>query len=155
MQTVDMIHQITQGATGITVPYASTEFKRFSFERPEGNEFGGDVKFDAQKLGTMIQDKTLDFIRLMGNYAEVSNTDVQVIQFPSSLSAEISGSDIDLQFDTTGTQDANGDDLSDIADASFIIMYRFMGGAAPAAPFPDCGQVDGQLPEDCASSSCL
>ena len=51
--------------------------------------------------------------------------------------------------------DANGDDLSDIADASFIIMYRFMGGAAPAAPFPDCGQVDGQLPEDCAASSCL
>ncbi|MBC8260951.1 MAG: hypothetical protein H8E43_03945, partial [Planctomycetia bacterium] len=51
--------------------------------------------------------------------------------------------------------DANGDELSDIADASFIIMYRFMGGAAPTAPFPDCGQVDGQLPEDCASSSCL
>jgi len=114
MQTVDMIHQITQGATGITVSNASTEFQRFGFERPEGNVFGGEIKFDAQKLGTMIQDKTLDFVKLMGNYSEVSNTDVKVLEFPSHLSAEIAGADIDLQFDTTGEQDANGIDLFDV-----------------------------------------
>lgn len=114
MQTVDMIHQITQGATGITVSNASTEFQRFGFERPEDNIFGGAIKFDAQKLGTMIQDKTLDFVKLMGNYAEVSNTDVKVLQFPSHLPAEIAGADIDLQFDTTEEQDVNGNDLFDV-----------------------------------------
>ncbi|OUU21800.1 MAG: hypothetical protein CBC13_08510, partial [Planctomycetia bacterium TMED53] len=51
--------------------------------------------------------------------------------------------------------DSNNDGFGDLADATFIIMYRFMEGAAPAAPFPDCGQVDGQTPEDCGDSSCL
>ncbi|MAJ29387.1 hypothetical protein CBD41_08280 [bacterium TMED181] len=50
--------------------------------------------------------------------------------------------------------DANADGLSDIADASFIFMYRFMNGSAPSAPFPDCGQVVDQTPEDCVSSGC-
>lgn len=114
MQTVDMIHQITQGATGITVSNASTEFQRFGFERPEDNIFGGEIKFDAQKLSSLIDNKTLDFVKLMGNYAEVSNTDVKVLQFPSHLPAEIAGADIDLQFDTTEEQDVNGNDLFDV-----------------------------------------
>lgn len=114
MQTVDMIHQIAQGATGITVSNSSKEFQRFGFDRPEGNIFGGEVKFDAQKLGAMIQNKTLDFVKLMGNYAEVSNTDVKVQKFPSNLPVGIAGADIDLQFDTTGEQDASGNDLFDV-----------------------------------------
>lgn len=114
MQTVDMIHQITQGATGVTVSSASKEFQRFGFDRPEGNLFGGEIKFDAQKLGTMIQDKTLDFVKLMGNYSEISNTDVKILQFPNSLPADIAGVDIALQFDPTGEQNANGRDLFDV-----------------------------------------
>ena len=114
MQTVDMIHQITQGATGIIVSNLSTEFQRFGFERPEDNIFGGDVKFDAQKLGTLIQDKTLDFVKLMGNYADVSNADVEILRFPSSLPATIAGADIALQFVPTEEQDANGNALFDV-----------------------------------------
>lgn len=114
MQTVDMIHQITQGATGVTVSSASKEFQRFGFDRPEGNLFGGEIKFDAQKLGTMIQDKTLDFVKLMGNYSEISNTDVKILQFPNSLPADIAGVDIALQFDPTGEQNATGRDLFDV-----------------------------------------
>ena len=50
--------------------------------------------------------------------------------------------------------DANADGVADIADASFIFMYRFMNGMMPSAPFPDCGQVVDQTPEDCVSSGC-
>jgi flagellar capping protein FliD len=114
MQTVDMIHQITQGATGIIVSNLSTEFQRFGFDQPEDNPFGGEVKFDAQKLGTLIQDKTLDFVKLMGNYAEVSNADVEVLRFPSNLSAAIAGVDIDLQFVHTEELDVNGNALFDV-----------------------------------------
>jgi hypothetical protein len=52
------------------------------------------------------------------------------------------------------SRDANSDGMFDLADPTYIIMYRFAGGPAPAAPFTDCGQVDGQTPEDCDSSAC-
>ncbi len=52
------------------------------------------------------------------------------------------------------SRDANSDGMFDIADPTYIIMYRFAGGPAPAAPFTDCGQVDGQVPEDCDDSAC-
>ena len=54
----------------------------------------------------------------------------------------------------TISKDANSDGMFDLADPTYIIMYRFAGGPAPAAPFTDCGQVDGQTPEDCDDSAC-
>jgi hypothetical protein len=51
-------------------------------------------------------------------------------------------------------RDANGDSKYDIADPTYIVQYRFISGPMPSAPFPDCGQVDGQTPEDCAASGC-
>jgi hypothetical protein len=35
--------------------------------------------------------------------------------------------------------DANDDGGADISDASYTLNYLFTGGAAPPAPFPDCG----------------
>ena len=34
--------------------------------------------------------------------------------------------------------DANDDQVLDVADAMYLIAYRFNGGDAPPAPFPDC-----------------
>ena len=51
-------------------------------------------------------------------------------------------------------RDANADSKYDIADPTYIIQYRFISGPMPSAPFPDCGQVDGQTPEDCSASGC-
>ncbi len=51
-------------------------------------------------------------------------------------------------------RDANGDSKYDIADPTYIVQYRFISGPMPSAPFPDCGQVDGQTPEDCSASGC-
>jgi len=51
--------------------------------------------------------------------------------------------------------DANGDAWVDLTDAVFTVAYRFLQGAAPSAPFPDCGPVEsieGSLP--CESSVC-
>ena len=41
---------------------------------------------------------------------------------------------------------ANGDDDVDMTDAVYLLVHLFAGGAAPAAPFPDCGP--GLLPAD-------
>lgn len=35
--------------------------------------------------------------------------------------------------------DCNSDDNRDLTDAVFSIAYQFQGGAAPGAPFPECG----------------
>ena len=50
--------------------------------------------------------------------------------------------------------DANGDGSADAGDAIYIFNYRFLDGPMPGAPYPDCGQVGDQTPEDCAASSC-
>ncbi|HIG04642.1 MAG TPA: hypothetical protein EYQ08_02790 [Planctomycetes bacterium] len=52
------------------------------------------------------------------------------------------------------SSDANDDGSHDLGDPSYVIQYRFIGGPMPVAPFPGCGQVDGQTPEDCEGSSC-
>ena len=51
-------------------------------------------------------------------------------------------------------RDANADSKYDIADPTYIVQYRFISGPMPSAPFPECGQVDGQTPEDCSDSGC-
>lgn len=56
--------------------------------------------------------------------------------------------------------DCNSDDNRDLTDAVFAIAYQFQGGAAPGAPFPDCGGsgslVDSGRADLCplGSSSC-
>jgi hypothetical protein len=52
------------------------------------------------------------------------------------------------------SSDANDDGMNDLGDPAYVIQYRFIGGPMPVAPFPGCGQVDGQTPEDCEGSSC-
>ncbi len=52
--------------------------------------------------------------------------------------------------------DVNDDGMLDSTDAMYVFLYRFLDGAAPVAPFPDCGMGTGQLPADCVFySSCL
>ena len=50
--------------------------------------------------------------------------------------------------------DANSDAMYNTADAIFVFNHQFLNGPAPAAPYPDCGTVAGQQPEDCVSSAC-
>jgi hypothetical protein len=38
-----------------------------------------------------------------------------------------------------GAADANDDGLVDLSDAMYLIQWRFLGGSAPTAPFPACG----------------
>ncbi len=52
------------------------------------------------------------------------------------------------------SRDSNGDGNVDAADAVHIFSYRFLNGPMPSAPFPGCGQVSGQTPEDCEGSGC-
>lgn len=52
------------------------------------------------------------------------------------------------------SRDSNGDGNVDAADAVHIFSYRFLNGPMPSAPFPGCGQVSGQTPEDCDGSGC-
>jgi hypothetical protein len=40
------------------------------------------------------------------------------------------------------SSDCNGDGLRDLSDATYTLAYRFTGGAAPPAPFEECGSVD-------------
>ncbi len=40
----------------------------------------------------------------------------------------------------------NGDDATNVSDASYLLNHLFAGGPAPAQPFPDCGP--GMLPAD-------
>ncbi|MBA4683887.1 MAG: hypothetical protein H2076_02655 [Planctomycetes bacterium] len=90
---------------------------------------------------------TLDFIRGDANAdAKVNIADGVWIIYELFLNGPAST--------CTLASDANADGLADIADASFIFMYRFMNGMMPSAPFPDCGQVVDQTPEDCVSSGC-
>jgi hypothetical protein len=51
-------------------------------------------------------------------------------------------------------RDSNDDGNVDAADAVHIFSYRFLNGPMPGAPFPGCGQVSGQTPEDCEGSGC-
>ena len=46
----------------------------------------------------------------------------------------------------TENGDVNGDCKRDISDAVYLLLFNFMGGPAPASPFPDCGP--GELPTD-------
>ncbi|MEM7262965.1 MAG: FG-GAP-like repeat-containing protein [Planctomycetota bacterium] len=48
--------------------------------------------------------------------------------------------------------DSNDDGGQDIGDAVYVLSYTFSGGAAPPAPFPDCGLV--VSPFDCVNSAC-
>jgi hypothetical protein len=90
---------------------------------------------------------TLDFIRGDANAdAKVNIADGVWIIYELFLNGPAST--------CTLASDANADGVADIADASFIFMYRFMNGMMPSAPFPDCGQVVDQTPEDCVSSGC-
>ena len=54
--------------------------------------------------------------------------------------------------------DANSDLLIDLADAMYIINYRFRGGPPPADPFPGCDEVvspeDGVYTCDVPSAAC-
>lgn len=52
-------------------------------------------------------------------------------------------------YNCIGANDANGDGLYDTADPVFVISYQFLDGAAPSAPFPDCGIAANQQPTDC------
>ncbi len=51
--------------------------------------------------------------------------------------------------DCAGASDANGDGLYNVADPTWVINYQFSDGPEPPAPYPDCGIVPGQTPEDC------
>jgi hypothetical protein len=50
--------------------------------------------------------------------------------------------------------DTTDDGQVDISDAIFLMSYQFLNGAAPSAPFPDCGvdPTDDNL--ECETSSC-
>ena len=50
--------------------------------------------------------------------------------------------------------DANDDGMIDSSDAIYAFNYQFLDGPPPPAPFPDCGQVEGQDPAACVESSC-
>ena len=52
------------------------------------------------------------------------------------------------------SSDSNGDGNTDAGDAIYIFNYRFLDGPMPTAPYPSCGQVGDQTPEDCAASAC-
>ena len=56
--------------------------------------------------------------------------------------------------DCDAANDANSDDSYNAADAIFVFNNQFLNGPAPASPYPDCGTVPGQLPEDCFQSNC-
>lgn len=46
--------------------------------------------------------------------------------------------------------DANGDGSIDISDAGFLLNFLFASGAAPSAPYPECGPGESEL--DCEVS---
>ncbi|HIA27932.1 MAG TPA: hypothetical protein EYN79_07415 [Planctomycetes bacterium] len=62
-----------------------------------------------------------------------------------TLQALFNGGPISSCFDAS---DANADGLYDTADAITIFTYIFLGGAAPPAPFPGCGNTG--EPQDCS-----
>ena len=41
----------------------------------------------------------------------------------------------------TEAADANSDGFLDISDGLYLLMYLFLGGEAPSAPFPECGII--------------
>lgn len=45
--------------------------------------------------------------------------------------------------------DSNANGTVDAADSVFTFNYQFLDGPMPSAPFPACGLVPGQTPEDC------
>ena len=45
------------------------------------------------------------------------------------------------------SKNANGDGIFDVADPIWLISYIFQNGAAPPAPFPNCGEIGD--PQDC------
>ncbi len=52
-------------------------------------------------------------------------------------------------FNCLGANDANADGLYDMADPLHVINYQFIDGPNPAPPFPECGVISGQEPDDC------
>ena len=50
--------------------------------------------------------------------------------------------------------DTTDDAQIDITDAISIFSYQFAGGAAPPAPFPDCGVDQTDDPFECFESDC-
>ena len=55
-------------------------------------------------------------------------------------------------YNCLAANDANGDGLYDTADPVFVISYQFLDGAAPSAPFPDCGIAADQEPKTVLST---
>jgi len=50
-----------------------------------------------------------------------------------------------------GDVDASG--KRDIGDAIYLLNFLFLGGSQPAAPFPDCGQIESATPGFCKDST--
>jgi hypothetical protein len=50
--------------------------------------------------------------------------------------------------------DANDDDLVDLADPVYVATWIFLEGAEPPYPFGACDTDPGQTPEDCLESGC-
>ncbi len=49
------------------------------------------------------------------------------------------------------TMDVNADGMTNITDGIGILGFLFLGAGPPAAPFPECGSVDGLDPARCES----
>jgi hypothetical protein len=54
------------------------------------------------------------------------------------------------------TLDCNADGSEDLSDVMYALMYQWMAGTAPPAPFPECGTDESVTAEDCpqASTNC-
>ncbi len=56
--------------------------------------------------------------------------------------------------DCPGSCDSDDDDDVDLDDAMFSLMYLFLGGPAPSAPFPGCGTDPDVDTTECTFAAC-
>lgn len=50
-------------------------------------------------------------------------------------------------------RDCDANDRHDLSDVVYALAHLFMGGPLPPQPYPDCGQVEDMMPEDCPGAS--
>lgn len=95
--TLEMLKKIAQGAKGIPLGSRySTEFSRFEFAQTKDDYFGGDLSYDKAKLKALVSKNPLAFAKMMGNYCEYKNPNLNITAFPDILSNDFAAKDVTL-----------------------------------------------------------
>lgn len=120
-------------------------FSRLVWTPPWGNEGGpaNVVIVDGQGQIPALIEGTVDFVPVpVPDYRRGDCNGDSIVNFADGIwllnQVATPGA---TQSSCSAACDANDDGAVNLADCVYMFLYRFLGGAPPAPPYPDCGKV--------------